>query len=195
MAVTVQDRHCQASHAVEHSGVAPGVAEVAHVVDFGTQQHFVVMVKVLQPRQVVADHLVPLLLRQEGQDRQAALPHAQRHAAADVAGKGTDRVRPFAAVQAHGIEPRARQQKQRIAQRSRQPQQAGAHHIAQVARLPGLGRQGKEIQAQAITLAGGALVDHALLDQATQQPMGGGLRQANPQRQLADLLALPPAIT
>ncbi|MNP32928.1 hypothetical protein D3C76_1261340 [compost metagenome] len=119
MAVTIENRHRQAGHAIEHSGVAPGIAEAAHIVDFGAQHDFVVMVEILQPRQVVADHLVALLLRQEGQDGQAALPHPQSYTAANIAGEGTDRVRPFAAVQAHRIEPRACQQEQRIAQRRR----------------------------------------------------------------------------
>ena len=105
MAVTIEDRHRQAGHAIEHSGIAPGIAEAAHIVDFGAQHDFVVMVEILQPRQVVADHLVALLLRQEGQDCQAALPHPQGHTAADITGEGTNRVWPFAAVQAHRIEP------------------------------------------------------------------------------------------
>ncbi|MNL52430.1 hypothetical protein D3C87_1756070 [compost metagenome] len=68
--------------------------------------------EILQPRQVVVDHRVPLFIRQKRQDRQAALAHAQRHAAADVTGERTDRKRPFTAVQADRIEATARQQKQ-----------------------------------------------------------------------------------
>ncbi|MNH16968.1 hypothetical protein D3C79_766200 [compost metagenome] len=61
--------------------------------------------------------------------------------------------------------------------------------------MPGLGRQGKKIQAQPVTLAGRALVDHAFFNQAAQQAVSGGLRQANPLRQLADLLALAAAFS
>ncbi|EJT82993.1 hypothetical protein PPS11_41265 [Pseudomonas putida S11] len=39
------------------------------------------------------------------------------------------------------------------------------------------------------------LVDHAFFNQAAQQAVGRGLRQANPLRQLADLLALATALS
>ncbi|MNG22559.1 hypothetical protein D3C84_1070560 [compost metagenome] len=67
--------------------------------------------EILEPRQVVLNHRVALLLRQKRQDRQAALPHTQRHATTDVASERADRKRPLAAVQADRIETTARQQK------------------------------------------------------------------------------------
>ncbi len=146
--------------------------------------------KIPQSRQVVANHRLPLILRQEGQDRQAALADAQRHATADITGKGADRKRPFAAVQADRIETAARQQEQRVTEGGRQTQQCRTHQFAQIAALPGPGRQGEELQAQAITLAAPVLLDHPFLHQAAQQAVGGWLGQADVLRQLGHPLAV-----
>ncbi len=140
--------------------------------------------KVLEAWQVVANHRLTLFLRQERQNRQAALPHAQRHAPTDIAGKRTDRIGPLAAVQADRIKAAAREQEQRIAEGSTQAQHARPYQVAQVAGLARVGCQREKLQAQAIAFAACVLLDHAFVHQAAQQAVGGGLGQADLLREL-----------
>ena len=137
----------------------------------------------------VAHHLVALRLGQVGQDRHRPLADPQRHAAADVAGEGADRERPFAPIEADRIEGVAHQQEHAVAQRCTETQQCRATQRPQAAAIAGPGGQREEIDRQPVALGLGALLDQALFDQLLQQAVRGGLGLAQLLAQLADAQA------
>ncbi|GFM59977.1 hypothetical protein PSCICG_11370 [Pseudomonas cichorii] len=62
------------------------------------------------------------------------------------------------------------------------------YQIAQIAGITGLGRQGKEFDAQSITFAEHVLLDHSFIHEAAQQAMSRGLGKADLLSQLRDPL-------
>ena len=188
-AVGVEHRHRDAGHAFDEAGVGVGITLAAHLGDFGAQVHLVERAEVADARHVVAHHLVALGLGQVGQDRHRALAHAQRHAAADVAGEAADRERALPAVQAHRVEAGAHQQEDAVAERRAKAQQCRPAALAQVAGVAGARGQREEVQAQRIALAGHLLFDQAFVDQLLQQAVRGGLREAQGLAEVADTLA------
>jgi hypothetical protein len=95
---------------------------------------------------------------------------------------------PFAAVQADRVKAAAHQQKDGVAQAGAQPQHGRPAQAAQVHGVAGLRGQRKKINAQAVQLGAGFLLDHALGHQALQDAVGGRLRQA---RGLGDVRDAP----
>ncbi|MNL56204.1 hypothetical protein D3C87_1796800 [compost metagenome] len=80
----------------------------------------------VQARDVEADDFFAFGFRQAGQQHQAALAHAQRHAPADIAGMRTHRERAVHAVHADRVKAAAHQQKDGVVQHARQAQHGRA---------------------------------------------------------------------
>ena len=171
----IEDRNADPRHSRDEPRVDVGPSEPPHIVDLHAQTDLVDKASVQQPRNIEADDRFALAVRKERQHGEASLADPQRHLAANIAGKRSDRERALDAIETYGVEAVPHEQEDGVAQCCRKTQKRRAGKIAKTVGLARAGRQHEKRQSETVFSAAGPLLDESFGDQRLQRPMGAGL--------------------